>query len=168
MQVQGNSGIREVVLTATRALMGIAARSLAEVADEVSLAQFRVLVLLDSRGPQTMGELAAALDVNPSSVTRVSDVLVDKKLILRRQAEGNRRTVEADLTPAGRRLLEQVMDRRRRLIDDALSKMTPQGQRRLARGLAEFAAAAGEAWDQAWTLGWADEGEDSDADGRDH
>ena len=157
MQPTSQAAVREVVLTATRALVGIAARSLAEVVDEVSLAQFRVLVLLDSRGAQTMSELAAALDVNPSSVTRVCDVLVDKKLIRRQQAAGNRRTVEADLTPAGRRLLRQVMSRRRVLIDEALSQMTPQAQRRLARGLAEFAEAAGEMWDRAWTLGWTHE-----------
>jgi DNA-binding MarR family transcriptional regulator len=152
------------VLTATRTLVGIAARSLVELGDEVTLAQFRVLVLLDSRGAQTMTELAAALDVNPSSVTRVCDVLVEKRLIRRRQAEGNRRTVEADLAASGRRLLEQVMNRRRRLIDEALSRMAPQAQRRLARGLAEFADAAGEVWDHAWILGWSGDGED-DADG---
>lgn len=147
------------MLTATRALVGIAARSLAEVVDEVTLPQFRVLVLLDSRGALNMSELATALDVNPSSVTRVCDVLVDKKLIRRGQAEGNRRTVEATLTAAGRGLLEQVMNQRRRLIDKALSRMTPQAQRRLARGLADFADAAGEVWDHAWTLGWANDGE---------
>jgi len=165
MQFPSQIEVREVVLTATRALVGIAARSLAEVGDEVTLAQFRVLVLLDSRGAQTMSELATALDVNPSSVTRVCDVLVDKKLIRRRQAERNRRTVEGDLTAAGRRLLEQVMNRRRRLIDEALSQMTPQAQRRLARGMADFADAAGEIWDHAWTLGWVDDGEDGDGEG---
>jgi DNA-binding MarR family transcriptional regulator len=164
MQDERQRAVREVVLTATRALVGIAARSLAEVGDEVSLAQYRVLVLLDSRGPQTMSELATALDVNPSSVTRVCDALVDKKLIRRSQPQGNRRTVEADLAPAGRRLLDQAMDERRRLIDDALSRMSPQAQRRLARALADFADAAGEVWDHAWTLGWAHAGEDSDGE----
>jgi DNA-binding MarR family transcriptional regulator len=149
--------VSEAVLSATRALVGIAARSLAEVGDEVSLAQFRVLVLLETLGRQNMGELAASLGVNPSTVTRVCDVLVDKKLIRRMPAKENRRTVQADLTPAGRRLLDQGMDRRRRLIDDALGRMTPQGQRRLARGLVEFAAAAGEASDHAWLLGWGQE-----------
>jgi DNA-binding MarR family transcriptional regulator len=133
---------------------------LAEVLDEVTLPQFRILVLLDSRGAQTMGDLAVALDVNPSSITRVCDLLVDKKLIRRQQAEGNRRSVQAELAPAGRRLLEQVMDRRRRLIVDALSQMAPQAQRRLAEGLADFADAAGEIWDHAWLLGWAVDGTD--------
>lgn len=142
-------------MDATRALVGMAARSLAEVSDDVTLAQYRVLVLLDGRETQTMGELAERLGVTPSTVTRVCDVLVDKKLIRRRPVADNRRSVRAELTARGRALVTQVMDRRRRLIDDALSRMTPEAQRRLGRSLAEFAAAAGEVSDYAWQLGWA-------------
>ena len=145
---------REIVMTATRALVGLAARSLAEVSDDVSLAQYRVLVLLDGLGPQTMGELAGYLGVNPSTVTRVCDVLVDKRFIRRRSAEGNRRSVRAELTPLGRKRVDQVMNRRRQLIDAALARMTPEAQGRLVRSLAEFAEAAGESSDHAWTLGW--------------
>lgn len=155
-----------MVLTGTRALVGIAARSLAEVTDEVTLAQYRVLVLLHGRGPQTMGDLASSLNVTPSTVTRLCDVLVDKRLIRRRTGRDNRRTVCAELSAHGHRLVDQVMERRRRLIDDALGRMTPEAQRRLARSLAEFAAAAGEVSDRAWTLGWSLEEEASD--GGDH
>ena len=150
----------EFVLKATRALVSIAARSLAVAEDEVSLAQLRVLVLLDTRGAQTMSELAASLDVGPSTVTRVCDVLVDKKLIRRTQPHDNRRTVLANLTPRGRRLLDNVMERRRQLVDEALSRMPVASQRRLALALADFVEATGDDPDHAWTLGWG-----SDADG---
>ena len=146
--------LRELVLRATRGFVGIAARSLAEISDEVTLAQYRVLVLIDGLGPQTMGDLASSLGVNPSTVTRVCDVLVDKSLIRRRADDANRRTVLAELTRSGRRLVRQVMDRRRRMIDDALDRMAPASQRRLALALHEFAVAAGEVSDDAWTLGW--------------
>ena len=66
----------EVVVDATRALVGVAARSLAIINDDVSLAQLRVLVLIDERGPQTMGQIATNLAVSPSTVTRVCDLLV--------------------------------------------------------------------------------------------
>lgn len=163
MQEQVEPAVADVVLSATRALVGVAARSLAEISDEVSLAQYRVLVLLDGRGPLTMSELAASLDVNPSTVTRVCDVLVDKDLIRRRQSPNNRREVTAELTRMGAKLIGQVMRRRRRLIDDALARMTPEGQRRLTRGLTEFTQAAGEVADQAWTLGWPIESEEGRA-----
>ena len=62
--------VRETVMNATRTLIGVAARSLAEVRGEVSLAQFRVLLLVDGRGLSTLAELADALEVSPSTVTR--------------------------------------------------------------------------------------------------
>lgn len=138
----------------TRALVGVAARSFAEVSNDISLAQYRVLVLIDGRGPQSMGELAESLGVNPSTVTRVCDVLVEKKFIRRGPVNDDRRTVSATLTPKGQKLVDEVMEHRRRLVDEILTRMTPQGQRRLAQGLSELAEAAGELSDQAFTLGW--------------
>jgi DNA-binding MarR family transcriptional regulator len=142
------------VLNATRAFVGLAARSLAEVSDDVSLTQYRVLVLLDAHGPQAMGRLAASLGVKPSTVTRMCDMLVHKRLIRRQPVPDNRRTVCAELTAGGRKLVDQVTDRRGRLIDAALTRMTPEAQDRFARSLAEFAEAAGDLPDLAWTLGW--------------
>jgi DNA-binding MarR family transcriptional regulator len=148
------TGARETVLAATRALVGIAARSLHDVGNEVSLAQYRVLVLLDGRGPLAMGELAVYLDVHPSTITRVCDVLVDKQLIGRRAAAGSRRGVHAELTARGQRLVDQVMDHRRQLIDDALAHLSVEQQRRLACSLTQFAEAASEVSRDAWRLGW--------------
>jgi DNA-binding MarR family transcriptional regulator len=150
----GDEDPAATVLRATRAFVSIAARSLAVAGGEVSLAQLRVLVLLETWGAQTMSELAASLDVGPSTVTRVCDVLVDKGLIRRTQPEGNRRTVVATLTPRGRRLLDRVMARRRALIDEALSRLPAESQRRLARALSEFARVVDDEPDHAWTLGW--------------
>jgi DNA-binding MarR family transcriptional regulator len=148
--------VADIVASAMRALVGIAARALAEVLDDVSLPQFRVLVLVHGRGPMAMNELATSLDVNPSTVTRACDVLVDKKLIRRQPAVDNRRGVCAHLTARGRKLVDQVLRRRRVLIDEALTRMSPEARRRLARGMQEFAEAAGEVGDHAWTLGWSE------------
>lgn len=149
----------EAVLAGSRALVGIAARSLGTVSEEVSLPQYRLLVLLEGRGRQTMKELAASLDVNPSTVTRACDLLVDKDLIRRVAHPGDRRTVCAELAPRGRKMVAAVMRRRRRLIDAAIGRMAAPDRRRLASSLAAFAEAAGEVSDHAWTLGWDLEGE---------
>lgn len=154
MQSSGDREVRGLVLNATRALVGIAARSLAGASDDVTLAQYRVLVLLEGRGALTMGELAANLDVNPSTITRVCDALVNKSLIVRGPGEENRRNVRAELAPAGRRLVGQVMAHRRELIDTVLDRMTVAAQRRVAVAFHDFSVAAGELSDDAWTLGW--------------
>lgn len=143
-----------MVLVATRALVGIAASSLASVSDDVSLAQYRVLVLIDGHGPQTVGQLAQSLDVNPSTVTRVCDRLADKKLIRRHTPPTDRRIILVELSARGRRLIEQVMNRRQRYIDQTLTRMTGESRQRLVVSLTEFLAAAGAFSEQAWTLGW--------------
>lgn len=154
--MQGNGGrtsdVREteLVLAATRALVGMAARSLAGVADDVSVPQYRLLVLLESRGPQTMGTVAASLDVSASTATRACDRLVEKELVVRRADESDRRSVRVHLTPAGRNLVDQVMSRRRREIDAVLARMSPEARKRLARALADFAVTAGGAGDDRW------------------
>ena len=51
------------VLTASRSLIAVATRSLGGAAEETTIAQYRTLVVLASRGPQRIVDLAAALDV---------------------------------------------------------------------------------------------------------
>ncbi|MGZ6975501.1 MAG: MarR family transcriptional regulator, partial [Acidimicrobiia bacterium] len=60
--------VTDAVLLASRALVGVAARSLAEVEDEVTLPQFRALVVL-ATADRNLGDLAEALDVHPSTAT---------------------------------------------------------------------------------------------------
>ena len=48
----------EAVLTASRAMIAVATRSLGAAAEETTIAQYRALVVLASRGPQRMVDLA--------------------------------------------------------------------------------------------------------------
>jgi DNA-binding MarR family transcriptional regulator len=60
----------DAVMRAARVLVGVVARSVAEVEDEVSLPQLRVLVLVASRGRMNLGQVAEALGVHPSNSSR--------------------------------------------------------------------------------------------------
>ena len=53
----------DTVLAASRALVAVAARSLAAAGDEVTLPQYRALVVLAAQGPQGTAELP---DVRPA------------------------------------------------------------------------------------------------------
>src|ERR1700747_207159 len=75
---------------ASRALVAVAARSLATVADDVTLAQYRVLIELASRGPQRLADLGGALRVDRSPATRMCDRLVRKRLVARRRTSEDR------------------------------------------------------------------------------
>ncbi len=104
----------DTVLAASRALVAVAARSLAAAGDEVTLPQYRALVVLAARGPQGTAELAAALAVNPSTATRMCDRLVRKGLIRRHRQPGDRRAVRIALTAPGRDLVAEVPFEQRR------------------------------------------------------
>lgn len=144
----------DAVLHASRALVAVAARSLAVVADDVTLPQYRALVLLAGQGPQGTAALAASLGVSPSTVTRMCDRLVRKGLVRRRVASRDRRQVRLGLTEAGRRVVAEVTAHRRAEIARIVSAIPATGRRELAAALSAFAESAGELRDQDWAVGW--------------
>lgn len=132
------------VVTASRALLGIIARSMLPALEDVSLPQFRVLVLLSSAGPQRMGALAERLGVTVSTFSRTADRLVVGGWAVREDNPDNRREVILALTEKGSGLVSSVTDQRRELIVDVLMRMPPSDRQRLAESLQAFAQAAGE------------------------
>jgi DNA-binding MarR family transcriptional regulator len=140
----------DAVLTASRSLIAVATRSLGAAAEETTIAQYRALVVLASRGPQRMAGLAAALDVAPSTAGRMCDRLVRKGLIRRHRARADRRAVLVSVTAAGRQVVDQATARRRMMIENILARLPADGQRAVAEALAAFADAAGEIPDSQW------------------
>jgi DNA-binding MarR family transcriptional regulator len=144
----------DAVLGASRALVAVAARSLANLAEDVTLAQYRVLVELAARGPQRPADLATALGVDRSTATRMCERLVRKQLVRRRRTTTDRRTVRVALTPLGRGLVDEATRRRRAEIAQILQGMAKADQRPVLTALRAFADAAGEVPEQDWSLGW--------------
>jgi DNA-binding MarR family transcriptional regulator len=140
----GHEAITEALLDASRALMAVAARSIAECADDVTLPQYRALFVLSSGGPQTVGGLAEILSVHPSTATRLCDRLVAKRLVLRKSMPDNRREVSISLAARGRRLVDEVTARRRHDIATIVQRMPRDVRRSAVHALRTFAAAAGE------------------------
>jgi DNA-binding MarR family transcriptional regulator len=145
----------DTVLAASRALVAVAARSLAVAGDEVTLPQYRALVVLAARGPQGTAELAAALAVNPSTATRMCDRLVRRGLVRRHRPAGERRSVRITLTAAGRDLVAEVTRRRRAELTRLLGALPPGQHEPVVAAFRAFAAAAGELPQPGAALGWA-------------
>jgi DNA-binding MarR family transcriptional regulator len=144
----------DAVLGASRALVAVAARSLSGEAEDVTLAQYRMLVELAARGPQRVADLATVLEVESSTVTRMCDRLVRKRLVARRRISQDRRAVRVALTADGRRLVAEVSRRRRREIGQILARMPALDRATVRRALRAFADAAGAVPEQDWSLGW--------------
>jgi DNA-binding MarR family transcriptional regulator len=143
----------DAVLTASRSLIAVATRSLGAAAEEVTIAQYRALVVLASRGTLRMADLAAALDVAPSTAGRMCDRLVRRGLIRRHRARTDRRAVLVSITAAGRLVVDQATGRRRALIEQILGRLPAARQHAVAEALAAFADAAGEIPDRRWPPG---------------
>jgi DNA-binding MarR family transcriptional regulator len=85
-------------------LARVAGNALSEA--DLTLAQYRVLVFLDS-GSRPATDVAALLDVTPSTVTSVVDGLVTRNLVSRGEDPGDRRRVILSLTDPGSVLLRE-------------------------------------------------------------
>ena len=144
----------DAVLTASRVLVAIAARSLADAGEEVTLTQYRSLVVLASRGPQSIAALAEALAVTPPTASRLCDRLVRKGLVRRRTDRHDRRQVRVALTETGRRLIDTVTAHRREEIAVLLSSIPAQDRPGLVAALRRLAESAGEVPEQDWSSGW--------------
>jgi DNA-binding MarR family transcriptional regulator len=144
----------DAVLSASRVLVAVAARSLADAAEEVTLTQYRTLVVLASRGPQNLAGLAEAVGVTPATATRMCDRLVRKRLISRRIERGNRRNVRVALTATGRELVNTVTEARRHEIERIVSAIPTDERNVLVQALQHFSLAAGEVPEQDWSMGW--------------
>lgn len=145
----------EAVLGASRVLVAVAARSLAAAAEEeVTVQQYRTLVVLASTGPQRVLSLADALNVTPSTATRMCDRLVRKGLVRRRTARSDRREVRITLTSAGQELVDKVTLLRRAEISQILAKIPSAEQAAIVDIFDKLTAAAGEKPTRDWVSEW--------------
>ncbi|QWZ09869.1 MarR family transcriptional regulator [Nocardioides panacis] len=148
-----NSGeLADAFLTASRALAGLAVRSLNAAPVEVTLPQHRLLVLLSTGGEQTVGALAQQFEVNPSNASRLCDRLQRLGLVSRDRSARDGRAVDVALTAAGRELLETVRAHRRHEIQRVLDGMSHVDVGAAVQALTAFGDAAHELGEAQWTV----------------
>ncbi len=137
----------DAVLASSRALVAVSARSIAGVKN-VTLPQYRMLVVLNA-APSNLSNLAAALDVAPSTAMRMIDRLVAAGLVDRAVPADNRRETRLELTAAGKRAVRNVNARRRRDLRAVVERI-PAGQHaQLAAAMTAFSEAADGLWHDA-------------------
>jgi DNA-binding MarR family transcriptional regulator len=140
--IEGQAAVVDAVLAASRVFVAVASNALAGTAPEVTLPQFRALVLLEQHRTLTVAQLAGELGVVPSTASRMCDRLVAKKLVRRSVDRANRRQVNLSLQPAGRTLIDESTRRRKQEIARLLRHLPRADQDRLAESLALLVTAA--------------------------
>ena len=105
----------------------------------LTLAQLRILFIMQYRGPVCMGELAERLDIGLPTASYHVEKLVAAGLVERFKDKSDRRTVLIQLTPVG---VETVTRFERRRLDQLgawLVQLTPEELDKLGEGLGALA-----------------------------
>lgn len=132
------------LLAASRVLVGVSARSLADVEDKITITQFRTLVVLATHDGVNLNALAELLKVNASSAMRMVDRLLAAGLVNRRSNPDNRREIVLTVSTTGRRMVQRVSRKRRAEISRIVAAMPSTQRQRIVDALRAFSDAAGE------------------------
>ena len=88
---------------------------------QISFAQFELLVELSDRGALPAGELAGAIGLTPATVTGMLDQLVACGYVCRTRSDSDRRVVACELTADGQRELAAHRETKQRRWEGALA-----------------------------------------------
>ena len=146
--------LARLIQAAARVLVAMTARSLAQIGEDISIQQYRSLVILHTRGTLRPGELAEALTVSRSSATRLCDRLELKGLISRNREAGDRREVTLALTGVGRNLVERVMASRLADVTQIVEGIPPRQRPGVLAGFRAFDQVAREMPNPDWISSW--------------
>ena len=101
---------------------------------ELTLPQAQALRIL-RRGPLATGRLAEELGISAPAITQLTDRLVRKGLIERRNCAEDRRCVLVALTDRGAELVDAFRKRRREIFEGALTRLSEAEQEQVLRAL---------------------------------
>ena len=107
---------------------------------DLSHAQFQLLIELHERGELPRGQLAAAADLAPGTVTQMLDALVSSGHVERDRTGADRRVVATRLTPLGRRAIEAKRQAWKSRWDAALEGVSERELRAAANVLDRLAS----------------------------
>ncbi len=130
------------LVAASRALVAITTRVMGDHGTELTLVQYRCLVILAFDGPRPTTALSVDVGVHQSTVTRATDQLVRKGLAQKERDPDDKRRTLICLTDAGQEFVDSVMTARQDAVLSVLRRMRRDDAVRATRALAAFSAHA--------------------------
>ncbi len=103
------------------ASVAVTARALSDSNPELTLGQWRVLVLVDRPDGMAVGAIAKSLEAKIAAVSRLVGRLRQRGLVQTRRSDADARIVLVRLTASGRRLRRQIVERRRAVLAGLLA-----------------------------------------------
>lgn len=153
--VVADEGVVAALLAASRVMVAVTARSIARLDADLTLPQYRMLVVLASRAQRAV-DLAGELNLTPSTVSRACDRLVRRGLVRRFQRPDDRRASWVALTGEGKALIGAVMRQRRSEVIQLVGRCDIADPAAVAAALGSFVHHAGELPEDQWWQHWED------------
>lgn len=115
-------------------------RIVARLGARIDPGAYLVLRWINDIAPVRPSRLAAALGVEPPTITRHLQRLERDGLVVRRPDPSDRRAMLAELTGRGRQVVAGVEEERQRILHGILGRWTPEERARFAQLLTRFSA----------------------------
>ena len=106
---------------------------------DLTMAQFRALVVVSRYAGITVGELGGELSIGQSTASLLTDHLVCRGLVTRVEDPADRRRALLSLTPAGEALLGELRHGNGQILKEWLAELAHAELEGLARGLGALA-----------------------------
>ena len=139
-------GSVETLQAAIRVLTSVALRSLDVLDGAVTLPQFRMLAVLAELGQARSVQVARALGLEASTVTRLADRMVAAGHVARGGEPGHRGVVTLELTASGQELVHRVAAWREQELARILLQLPPAARAQVTTALHQLVEAAGEGY----------------------
>jgi DNA-binding MarR family transcriptional regulator len=131
---------------ATRVLAGVALRSVDALDGAVTLPQLRMLAVLADLGQARSVQVARALGLEASTVTRLADRMVAAGHVRRGREPGHRGVVTLQLTASGQELVRHVAAWREQELARIFRRLPSAGRAQVTKALQQLVDAAGEGY----------------------
>jgi MarR family 2-MHQ and catechol resistance regulon transcriptional repressor len=112
-----------IVMKAFHAMSAYASRSFRE--SGLGDSDFRALEALLHKGPLPVNAIGPKVFLTPGSISTAVDRLYERGLVTRTEDETDRRVRLVDLTPKGRRLIEQIFSEHAAHLEKLVEVLTP-------------------------------------------
>ncbi|TFE24564.1 MarR family transcriptional regulator [Cohnella luojiensis] len=104
--------------------------------------EFGVLELLYHKGPQPLQQIGGKVLMSSGNITYVMDKLEEKNLVKRRASLEDRRLIFAEITDAGKNLMEEVFPKHAEVIARSVNGLTAEEKKiasKLLKKLGKYA-----------------------------
>lgn len=110
-------------------------RLYAVIGEQLTFSQLKLLKLIARSETHNISQVAAFLGVSSAAASKAVDRMVRRGLLLRTEAERDRRAVEIALTAEGQRLLGEYERVTHQTLEEIFGEITPEGLRETAERL---------------------------------